>query len=119
MRAFWPERYADVASLEIELARFDGCCRFYLFDAGTGGGGHGRSFDVSRLKGLRTHKTWFLAGGLTPDTLMPAIAACAPCGVDLNSGVESAPGKKDPHKLAAVAQLLHGGVCENASCGEL
>ena len=40
-----------------------------------------------------------LAGGLTPDNVSDRIALCRPAGVDTASGVESAPGKKDPDKV--------------------
>ncbi len=43
----------------------------------------------------------FVAGGLSAENVARAIAACAPAGVDVASGVESAPGVKDPGKLAA------------------
>ncbi|NHZ47473.1 phosphoribosylanthranilate isomerase, partial [Desulfovibrio sp. XJ01] len=55
---------------------------------------------------------WLLAGGLTPDNVASAVAACgghdpgALIGVDLNSGVESAPGRKDATRVAAALAAL-------------
>lgn len=112
MRAFWPERHPDLAGLEAELERFAPYIRFALMDAGASGGGHGRAMDFSRLAGLRCAKTWLLAGGLGPDNLAEAMAACTPCGVDLNSGVESAPGVKDSAKLkTAMDAFCRGPAC--------
>jgi len=42
-----------------------------------------------------------LSGGLTPETVAEGIAAVRPYAVDVASGVEAAPGVKDPDKLAA------------------
>ncbi len=109
MRVFWPERYPDRASLEKDLARFEGAARYVLLDAGTSGGGHGRSLNFSGLKGLNSPAPWFLAGGLGPDNLAKAMAGCNPNGVDLNSGVESAPGIKDAKKLAQAMDIIRKG----------
>jgi len=106
MRVFWPERYPDRLSLEKDLARFTGVSRYVLLDAGTSGGGHGRSLDFSGLKGLRCPAPWFLAGGLGPHNLAKAVAGCNPNGVDINSGVESAPGIKDAKKLAKALEII-------------
>ena len=60
------------------------------------------AFDWSLLAGVATRKPWLLAGGLDAGNVAAAIAAetDAP-GVDVSSGVESAPGVKDADKIAA------------------
>jgi len=76
-----------------------------LFDAPAAGrGGAGKVFDWSLALGARRRypeRRLVLAGGLTPHNVAAAIAAVAPWAVDVASGVESAPGIKDPGKLAA------------------
>ena len=60
--------------------------------------------DAERVpEGLRL----VLAGGLTPDNVVEAIRATHPWGVDAVSGVEAAPGRKDPVKLRAFIQKAH------------
>ncbi len=58
-------------------------------------GGHGDTFDWGLLKALDPSLGFMLSGGLTPDTVAAAIAATHPMGVDVSSGVETAPGVKD------------------------
>ncbi len=110
MRVFWPERHRDAPdpldALRVELDRFAGLLRFALLDAGQSGGGHGRSLDFAALDGLEPPAPWWLAGGLGPDNLSRALTSCTPFGVDLNSGVESAPGVKDTKKLVRAFQVL-------------
>lgn len=48
----------------------------------------------------------YLAGGLSPENLAEAIATVRPAVVDLNSGVESMPGVKDPARLAAAIEIV-------------
>lgn len=64
-------------------------------------GGVGTSFDWTLLKGRRFVRPWFLAGGLTPDNVGEAIRTTGAPLVDVSSGVESAPGVKDPARIAA------------------
>ncbi len=58
-------------------------------------GGLGETFDWSLLKALDPELGFMLSGGLTPETVGAAIAATRPLGVDVSSGVETAPGVKD------------------------
>jgi phosphoribosylanthranilate isomerase len=64
--------------------------------------GSGQLADWSRLEASNLGgRRWLLAGGLTPENVAGAIARLKPWGVDLASGVESAPGIKDPTKVTA------------------
>ncbi len=62
-------------------------------------GGTGRSFDWSLARRAAAYGRVILAGGLTPDNVEEAIAVARPYAVDVNSGVESAPGVKDAARL--------------------
>lgn len=106
LRVFWPEKHASRAELEAELARFAPTCGLFLLDAGTSGGGHGRSMDFTRLANLAAPRPWLIAGGLTPDNVSEALTVARPDGLDLNSGLESAPGMKDHAKLAAAISKI-------------
>jgi phosphoribosylanthranilate isomerase len=68
-------------------------------------GGTGVSFDWAAAREvLHTgsgHSKMIVAGGLRPDNVAEAISELNPWGVDVASGVEKAPGRKDPEKLAA------------------
>lgn len=64
-------------------------------------GGNGLTFDWRLIAGRRWPVPWMLAGGLTPDNVGEAIALTGTRQVDVASGVESAPGEKDPAKVAA------------------
>ena len=55
--------------------------------------------------GLVTAMAVMLAGGLTPDNLTAALPL-AVAGLDMNSGLESAPGVKDPAKIALAFQQI-------------
>ncbi|MDT1063734.1 phosphoribosylanthranilate isomerase [Paracoccus sp. CPCC 101403] len=62
-------------------------------------GGNGLAFDWRILAGRQILKPWLLAGGLTPDNVAQAIRLTRAQGVDVSSGVESAPGVKDAEKI--------------------
>jgi phosphoribosylanthranilate isomerase len=70
-----------------------------LVDAPTPGSG--TAFDWSLMDALDASSRLVLAGGLTPDNVAAAIRRVRPWGVDVASGVEASPGRKDPRKLMA------------------
>lgn len=72
-------------------------------------GGTGRQSDwgkFSRFKKQYGNHQWILAGGLGPDNLRSAISSTHPDGIDLNSGVEFLPGKKDADKIKDAFAVL-------------
>jgi phosphoribosylanthranilate isomerase len=88
------------------IAAYEDAADMLLFDAkpppgASREGGHGVAFDWQILRGRRFSRPWLLGGGLTPENVARAIAACDPQGVDVSSGVESALGRKDPERVAA------------------
>jgi indole-3-glycerol phosphate synthase/phosphoribosylanthranilate isomerase len=97
-----------------EALRYDGAAAALLLDTRVDGdgrpGGTGRTFDWSLVRPVREGTSSFviLAGGLTPENVGEAIAAVRPDAVDVSSGVESAPGKKDPAKVRAFIEAVRG-----------
>jgi len=76
----------------------------WLLDAYTPGqqGGTGESFNWELARrAIGRGRPVFLAGGLTPQNVAEAIRVANPFGVDVSSGVEEKPGKKDPAKVRA------------------
>ncbi|WP_112311988.1 phosphoribosylanthranilate isomerase [Pseudogemmobacter bohemicus] len=71
-------------------------------------GGNGLSFDWRLVAQRRWLKPWMLAGGLSPDNVAEAIRLTNARQVDVSSGVESAPGIKDPAKIQAFARAALG-----------
>jgi phosphoribosylanthranilate isomerase len=64
-------------------------------------GGNGAPFDWDLLRNFSDARPWLLSGGLTAANVAAALAATGAPGVDVSSGVESAPGKKDPAMIRA------------------
>jgi phosphoribosylanthranilate isomerase len=98
-------RVRDAAQVH-DLQRFH--TDFHLLDAYSprSPGDTGESFDweLARLHPRRPPVV--LSGGLTPDNVGSAIAAARPFAVDVASGTEAAPGRKDPEKLTAFMRAV-------------
>jgi phosphoribosylanthranilate isomerase len=79
-----------------------------LIDARVDGqmGGTGQVAPWSILAGFNPGVPLILAGGLTPENVADAIAIVRPWGVDVASGVENAPGRKEPLKVAKFIQSV-------------
>lgn len=90
-----------------QLARFKGATEI-LLDGFHGGqrGGTGKTFKWEIALRSKKYARVFLAGGLTPENIDEAIRTAKPYAVDICSGVESKPGKKDPKKLKQLAQAI-------------
>lgn len=75
----------------------------YLLDAYSPNsyGGTGERFDWDLAIAAKGHGPIVLAGGLTPDNVALAVSSVSPYAVDVSSGVEAAPRRKDPEKVRA------------------
>lgn len=69
-------------------------------------GGTGKTLDWDTLAAFNPQLPWLLAGGLTPDNILNALSQVIPHGIDLSSGVESAPGNKDLQKVSQLFEQL-------------
>jgi phosphoribosylanthranilate isomerase len=73
--------------------------------AGLGGTGETFNWDLA-VEAQKFGKPIFLAGGLTPENVTEAVRRVRPFAVDVSSGVESAPGKKDATKVRAFIEAV-------------
>lgn len=71
-------------------------------------GGNGLAFDWRLIAGRRWPVPWMLAGGLTAENVALAVQMTGVRQVDVSSGVESAPGVKDPARIAAFVAAAQG-----------
>lgn len=111
IRVLWPNRYGSQEELQKDIDTFAPTCGMYLLDAGMGSG---MTLDWTALSGLHFPHPWMLSGGLGPDNVLEAVAACKPDGLDMNSRLESAPGRKSPELLANVFDRLAQDIREKA-----
>ncbi|MBT9292816.1 phosphoribosylanthranilate isomerase [Prosthecodimorpha staleyi] len=109
MKAIRVGEAADLAPVPAFAAHVD---RF-LFDAkpppglvGALPGGNGLSFDWRLVRGLDPGRPWMLSGGLDPANVAEALDLTGAPAVDVSSGVESAPGVKDPDLIRAFVSAV-------------
>jgi phosphoribosylanthranilate isomerase len=100
-------RIQDEGSLA-GLAAYQGVVQALLLDTYKLGtpGGTGETFDWELARQAGRYGPIILAGGLTPANVARAIAIAQPQAVDVASGVEASPGRKDPTKLRAFFAAL-------------
>jgi phosphoribosylanthranilate isomerase len=96
----------DDAPDPAQIRLFEAVADMLLFDAkprpdAARPGGNGAGFDWTLLDAVETRRPWLLAGGLDAGNVAAALASTRAHGVDVSSGVESAPGAKDPGRIAA------------------
>jgi phosphoribosylanthranilate isomerase len=107
-RAFKALRPSGLESLEKDLLYYPSRpeAPAWLVDANQAGkfGGTGQKADWGLAASLASRYPILLAGGLTADNVPRAVSAVHPWGVDVASGVESAPGQKDPARMRAFVQ---------------
>ena len=92
------------------LADYRGAAQAFLLDTYKKGliGGTGETFNWDLARKAKKYGPIILAGGLTADNVAQAITMAHPWAVDVASGVESRPGKKDPEKLRAFFAAVKG-----------
>jgi phosphoribosylanthranilate isomerase len=107
-----PEFHVEPGRSKCVPKNIPGPPRMFL-DSGTSEipGGTGKTFDwekaLSLTEQLRKAYDIVIAGGLTPANVQQAISKFHPFGVDVVSGVEARPGKKDPEKVRAFVEAVH------------
>lgn len=90
----------DLAAIDAYQPVVDGI----LLDAGKGSG---EVITAELLQHLNIASTFILAGGIGPDTIAERLQVCTPHIIDVNSGVEREPGKKDREKIMACLNILN------------
>jgi len=108
LRVIKAARVRDAASVRGLLAyRTD----FHMLDTYVPGryGGTGERFDWSLATEHRTEIPLILSGGLQPGNVAEAISVAHPFAVDIASGVEESPGRKDPDKLSRLFESVRDG----------
>ncbi|MBN2062446.1 MAG: phosphoribosylanthranilate isomerase [Deltaproteobacteria bacterium] len=112
-------RVKDDSSIE-SIKPYKGKCRAILLDTYSKDkeGGTGISFDWElALKAKKFDIPIILSGGLGPDNIETAISLVEPYAVDVNSGIEKSPGKKDPELMKKLMDLVMNINTKGQFCG--
>lgn len=93
----------------------------YLVECGKGKlpGGNAVEWDWKKAKAFGEKYPFVLAGGLKPDNVCQAVSDSVPDAVDVSSGVESFPGRKDPVKVEAFIKAVSGCVFDKEKTRKL
>ena len=110
MKALPIAEKADLSPIRL----YDKLADRLIFDAraprdATRPGGLGKSFDWRLLENLKVGVPFMLSGGLDADNVAEALRITRAGGVDVSSGVERAPGEKDPDKIRAFVRSARAG----------
>ena len=110
MKALPIAQKADLSPIRL----YDKLADRLIFDAraprdATRPGGLGKSFDWRLLENLKVGVPFMLSGGLDADNVAEALRITRAGGVDVSSGVERAPGEKDPDKIRAFVRAARAG----------
>ncbi|HYA04815.1 MAG TPA: phosphoribosylanthranilate isomerase [Xanthobacteraceae bacterium] len=116
MKAIAVETKSDLAA----IARYAAVADYLLFDArapreATRPGGLGKAFDWHLLENLAPGVPFVLSGGLDADNVSEALRITRAPGVDVSSGVERAPGAKDPDKIRAFVRAARDAAARTAT----
>jgi phosphoribosylanthranilate isomerase len=116
MKALAIETATDLAS----IPRYSAVAERLLFDAraprdATRPGGLGKPFDWRLLQELNLPTPFMLSGGLDPQNVAEALRITRAPGVDVSSGVERAPGEKDPDRIRSFVRAARA--AESAIAG--
>jgi phosphoribosylanthranilate isomerase/indole-3-glycerol phosphate synthase/phosphoribosylanthranilate isomerase len=115
-KAVFASRSPGLDTVEAMYSQAD----YLLIECGTGRlpGGNAKIWDYGLSRKWAEKHPVLIAGGLSCDNIQDALAAAAPYGVDISSGVESAPGYKDIGKVSELIRLISaaGPVHSATSC---
>jgi phosphoribosylanthranilate isomerase len=84
---------------------------YHMLDAHVPGipGGTGERFDWALAAEDRSDIPLILSGGIRPENAREAIEVAGPFAIDVSSGVEASPGRKDPDRLARLFEAVRDG----------